>query len=96
MPIVVHAPLTRTETGPDLDRSSRRLASRRKARYRAVQAAGGAILQVKVADLNALTDALLTLRWLSEGESEDRRQIAAAVGAMLDDLAESQRRKCPA
>lgn len=63
------------------------LASRRKQRWRALQKAGGAVLRVRIRDINALTAALLDLGWLDERKSEDREQIAAAVAALLDDLA---------
>jgi hypothetical protein len=64
----------------------------RKQRYRALQRAGGAVLRVRVSDLNALIETLLALRWLAEPVSEDRDAIGTAVGALLDDLAHA----CPA
>jgi ABC transporter substrate binding protein len=38
---------------------------------------------VPVKDLNALIECLLELHWLSENESEDRKQIAAAAGGLM-------------
>jgi hypothetical protein len=63
-------------------RRERRLATERKRRYRALDKAGGAVLSVPIKDLNALIETLLELRWLGEHESEDRKQIAIAVGAL--------------
>lgn len=74
-----------------------RLAADKRA-YRARLKAGGASLKgVEVADLNALIEALLDLHWLPEGESENRKALVAAVGALLDDLAKPYRRvkSCP-
>jgi hypothetical protein len=65
----------------------------RKRRWRARQKAGGAVLPVPIADLNALIATVLDLGWLPVQESEDRRAIAKAVGALLDDLAASWRRE---
>jgi hypothetical protein len=48
-------------------------------------------LAVPTRDINKLIDALVTLRWLDISVSEDRKQIGAAVGALLDDLA---KRRC--
>jgi len=59
-----------------------------KRAYRARLKAGGASLKgVPITDINVLTGALIELGWLPEDQSEDRKAIAAAVGAMLDDLA---------
>jgi hypothetical protein len=47
---------------------------------------------VPVTDINALIEALLDLHWLPEGESENRKALVAAVGALLDDIAKPYRR----
>jgi hypothetical protein len=61
-------------------------ARERKARYRKRLKSGGAVLRVPTRDLNALISALLALRWLDESKSEDREQVAVAVGALHDDF----------
>jgi hypothetical protein len=82
-------------------RQRRRLAQRErldklatdKRAYRARLASGGASLKgVPVTDINALIEALLDLHWLPEGESENRKALVAAVGALLDDIAKPYRR----
>lgn len=60
----------------------------RKARYRALLKAGGAVLVLHVRDKNALIAALLNRRWVEDRESEDWAVIAARVGVMLDEFAE--------
>jgi hypothetical protein len=62
----------------------------RKRRYRQRIKAGAAVLQVPIGDINRLIATVLDLGWLPVQESEDRREIAKAVGAMLDDLAASR------
>jgi hypothetical protein len=65
-----------------------------KRAYRTRLAAGGASLKgVPVTDVNALTEALMDLHWLDEAKSEDRKALAAAVGALLDDIAKPYRRR---
>jgi hypothetical protein len=63
----------------------------RKRRYRQRQKTGAAVLPVPTADLNRLIATVLDLGWLPVQKSEDRREIAKAVGALLDDLAASRR-----
>ena len=75
----------------DRQRLDKRAACKRA--YRARLEAGGASLKgVPIKDLNALIAVLINLRWLPEARSEDRNAIAAAVGALLDDLAGSRSR----
>jgi hypothetical protein len=62
-----------------------KLAADKKA-YRDLIENGGALLRgLQVRDVNALTEALLDLRWLKECQSEDRK-------ALLDDIAKPYRR----
>jgi hypothetical protein len=58
----------------------------RKRRWRKHLKDGGAVLRVPVKDINATTGVLLDLRWLPLAESEDRKRIGEAVGALIDDL----------
>lgn len=72
----------------DPDDRARKAAIKRA--YRARLKAGGASLKgVPITDIDALTEALIRLKWLDRAESEDRKLLVAAVGALLDDLAAS-------
>ncbi|MBR0695140.1 hypothetical protein [Bradyrhizobium lablabi] len=71
------------------DSARRRAAkSARKARYRALLKAGGAVLVLHVRDKNALIRALLNRRWLEESESEDWSIVSTRASVMLDEFAE--------
>jgi hypothetical protein len=67
--------------------SRRALQRDRVRRYRQRQRHGGAVLQITVADYFALCGVLIDAGWLSESEALDRRQVEAAVGAALGELA---------
>jgi hypothetical protein len=68
--------------------SSRRALQRdRVRRYRQRQRNGGAVLQIQVADYNALCAVLIDAEWLTEAEALDRRQVEAKVSAALAELA---------
>ena len=65
--------------------AERAKASERKARYRARLRDGGAVLTVPTRDLCALIEAVMVLGWLRECEAEDRAQVGAAIGALLEE-----------
>jgi hypothetical protein len=56
-------------------------------RYRLRQRNGGAVLRITVADYFALCGVLIDAGWLSADEALDRRQVEAAVGSALGELA---------
>jgi hypothetical protein len=67
-------------------RERARKAAEKKA-YRALIDGGGAMLDgMPVRDIDGLTELLIELEWLKEAASEDRKAVAVAIGAMLDDL----------
>ena len=80
----------------DSVRTRRAAATARKRRYRRLQKAGGAFLRVPVSDIDAVIETLLALRWLAEALSENRNEIGAAAGRLLDDLAAWKKKTCPA
>ena len=65
----------------------------RARRCRQRKARGQAVLLVPVTDYHALLNVLIDAKWLGEAESEDRRQVEKAVGAVLSDLAEWQKNR---
>ena len=76
---------------PDPSDAKRRAKLKRD--YRRLIDGGGAVLKsLPVRDINGLTEALIELRWLKEAESEDRKALAAAVGALIDDYIASRSR----
>jgi len=72
------------------DDRRRKLAAARKRDYRHLIDAGGAVLRsVPVSDINGLVEMLVDLDWLELKKSEDKKEQAAALGAMVDDLVEN-------
>src|SRR5262249_31249151 len=59
----------------------------RQRRYRQRLRNGGAVLQIAVADYNALCGVLIDAGWLTESEALDRRLVEAKIGAALAELA---------
>lgn len=53
---------------------------------RARRRKGVAVLPVEVSNLPALTDYLVDRRLLKEWDTEDRTEIAAAIGRLLDQI----------
>ncbi len=70
-------------SNPDARREA---AAARKARFRARQRAGGAVLRVPIQAFNDLVEVLLDTGWLAEGESEDRAEVGRALGLLADDF----------
>jgi hypothetical protein len=68
-----------------------RPATARTRRYRERLRAGAVMVPIAVTP--EILGLLIDTGWLSESESEDRRQIAAALGAMLADAATARRRR---
>lgn len=68
------------------DRSSRH--ADRQRRWRARQVRGDVVAPVAVSI--AVVETLIALRWLRPEESEDRKEVGAAIASMLEDLAHSR------
>jgi hypothetical protein len=70
--------------------AAERPATARTRRYRERLRAGAVMVPIAVSP--EILGLLIDTGWLSESESEDRRQIAAALGALLADAAAHHRR----
>jgi hypothetical protein len=67
--------------------AARRAATRRQRKLRARQRNGQAVYEVTVD--GSVLDMLVRLRWLLEGQTGDRRQVAKAIAAMLAEASQN-------
>ena len=66
----------------------------KKARYRRLLKSGGGFLVVPLGDKDAVTAALLDFNWLDPRQSENKKMVAKAAGALLDDLGAWHKKDC--